>query len=329
VEINLFKKVKIMRGKIILMLGLLVALIIFAAACGAPPDNPDDGNGDEEPSTVLSEAEQQVILSDFTIMLDSNVAETAAIAEIKNDLPLLSPENVSLMVLQFEIYQRDQIAAGGIITQELIDLIQAKMNEPYGEEAINDAAGIADPELQAAIQALLDRGYKIIVPEGMYAPVINYGVYRQFADYVTADIKAYIAIKAAESDQRMSEDAAIIIPISEVYSRLRLSEDFLGLYPDSQKYAEVKSMFDNYVSTYFYGQNNTPAFDYTTNTLGQEFRDSYQAAMADSATSAVAQAATNYLAFLSENDFTLSDAVNQYRNNLVGELTGTSSKSSS
>lgn len=312
-----------MHGKWLLTVALVLALTVVGAACTPPVL--DDGNDNEQPgSGLLSEADQQAVVDNFLSLLNRDAMEATAIGAIEEHLTLLAPEKLAQMALAFEQYQKQQIEKGGIISQDLIDLIQAKLDTPYLEQAINDADEIADPELRAAIQALLERGYKIITPEGMYEPVINYDVYRQFADYVPADTKAYIAIKAAESDQRLSSDAAIIIPIGELYNRLRQAEDFLRLYAGSDQYEAVKAMYDIYASAYFYGQNNTPAFDYATNKLEQEFLDSYQAAAEDSGQSAAAQAAKDYLIVLDDNDYTLTDAVSQYRDQLVRELTGVS-----
>lgn len=322
-----------MHSKWILIIGLILALALAGAGCVTPSDTdePDAGDGQEEPSTTLSEEEQQVIVNDFEALLAGGMDEKAAIAEIKNDLPLLSVENISKIVIDFENYQKAVISQGGVITQELTDLIGTDYR--YNEDTINQPDQIAEADLQAAIQDLLDRGYKITVPEGMYEAVINYGAYLDFADYATDDIRDYIKIKAAESDQRMSEDAGLIISADEVYARAVATEEFLGSYPDSVKYGDVKQMHDNYVSAYFYGQNNTPAFDYFTDPsveaypLYQEFRDSYEAAAADSANNAIARATLGYLTVLEDNNYALTDAVSEYRDNMVAELNGSEAES--
>ncbi|NLF80660.1 MAG: hypothetical protein GX572_05655 [Clostridia bacterium] len=308
-----------MHGKWLLTIFLVLALAVVGAACTPPVM--EDGNNRQPDAGLLDDADQQAVVDNFMALLNRDAMEATAIGALEEHLALLAPEKLAQMALALEGYQKQQIEKGGIISQDLVDLIQERLDTPYLEQAINNAADIADPELQEAVQNLLERGYKIITPEGMYEPVINYDVYRAFVDYLPADIKDYIAIKAAESDQRLSSDAAIIIPIGELYSRLRQAEDFLLQHSGSNQYEAVKAMYDIYASAYFYGQNNTPAFDYATNKLKQEFLDSYQAAAADSGQSAVAQAVKDYLIVLEDNDYALSDALSQYRENLVRQLT--------
>lgn len=308
--------------------GLIIAFACFVTGCSseaipsAAPQTSAAPQISHSGSALMTEEEQKAILSDFETLLQSDDAEKEAIQAILEQSPLLSPENASRMVMRFEEYQNRAISTEEIVSQDLVDLIQSS-NEPYNEKAINEVTEIQSAQLKTAVQGLFDRGYKIIIPEGNYQAVINYGVYKNFEDAVTADIGAYIEIMASESESRMSEDAGIIIPIREVLRRAQACESFLPLYPDSSKAAQVKSKYDGYVDAYFFGQNNTPAFDYFTNALQQEFLDSYRLAASESTGSAIAKAASEYLGILEKNDYSLTDAVKDYRKRMTDTLKGT------
>jgi hypothetical protein len=62
---------------------------------------------------------------------------------------------------------------------------------------------------------------------------------------------------AVESEQRMSEDAGIIIPIDEVLARALAAESFITAYHDSVKFDQVEQRYKIYVDAYFFGQDNT------------------------------------------------------------------------
>ncbi len=68
------------------------------------------------------------------------------------------------MVLSFEAYQED-VNPSTVFSQELVNLIQT-LEEPYNEKTLNDLSKMTNADLRNVLQAVFDRGYKIIVPEG-------------------------------------------------------------------------------------------------------------------------------------------------------------------
>ncbi len=328
----------------ILLTALLVSGCNNKDAGGASPSNstapPTAGAGTVEPSTdpsvepstgpettpgdsAASEEEQKAILDIFQALLKTPGNEKAALAEIRKDISKLSPENANQMILSFEAYQ-ENVRPSTIFSQELVNLIQTS-EEPYNEKTLNDLSKITNADLKNALQAIFDRGYKIIVPEGTYETVIDYAVYKAAEKYVTPDIAAYIGIMAAESGQRMSEDAGIIIPIDEVFARALAAESFVTAYHDSVKFDQVEKKYMNYVDAYFFGQDNTPAFDYFTKKLSQEFLDSYKKAAISGKDSAIVKAVADYLEILEENDYKLTATITDYRKNMTNSLKNTAS----
>jgi hypothetical protein len=335
-----------MQKKWLLLTAAILLVALLVSACGkknaggaspSPSDAPPTASAETtEPSlspspspdttpggSAASEEEQKAILDIFKALLKTPGNEKAAITALRKDISKLSPENANQMILSFEAYQED-VNPSTLFSQELMNLIQAS-EEPYNEKTLNDLSKITDADLRNALQVIFDRGYKIIVPEGMYEAVIDYDVYKAAEEYVTPDIAAYIGIMAAESEQRMSEDAGIIIPIDEVLARALAAESFIITYHDSVKFDQVEQKYMNYVDAYFFGQNNTPAFDYFTKKLNQEFLDSYTKAAAGGKDSAIVKAAAQYLVILKDNDYTLTAAVTDYRKNLTNGLKNTAS----
>ena len=301
-----------------LTIAAAAALICLCAGCGAASNTADQGS--QTVQSTASDAEQTKTLEGFRTLLSKSGAEKDALAEMSEDMPSLSKENAAAMLLAFEDYQDDALTQEPIISDALAEKLRTSVEMPYSEADLNDPEKIKDEETRAEVQAIADRGYKIIVPEGMYQAIIDYSAYRQFESSVTDDIAAYIEIKAAESDSRTLEDAGIIIPISDVYARACACEDFLALWPQSQRAETVSGLYKMYVDSYFYGQNNTPAFDYETNTLNQEFRDSYETAAKDDTT--VGKAVAEYLKVLEKSGYKLTDDVSEYRGNLVAGIEG-------
>lgn len=275
-------------------------------------------------STAVSEEEQQAILDVFEALLKAPGNEKAALTEIGKDISKLSPENANLMLLGFEDYQNAALTDMSVLSDALIKMLETSKT-PYNEEALNDPTQITDENLKTAVQAVLDRGYKIIVPEGMYNAIVDYSVYKTAEKYVTPDIAAYIELMAKESESRMLEDAAIIISMDEVFSRTLSAESFISTYHDSARYDQVEQKYQNYVTTYFYGQNNTPAFDYVTKQLDQKFLDSYQKAAESGKDSAIVKAVGEYLKVLETNDYKLTGAVDDYRKSMTNSLNNSAS----
>lgn len=267
---------------------------------------------------------QKPILDAFQTLLKTPGNEKEVIAKIRQDVSKLSPENANQMILDFEAYQTTAISNGTILSGELIKLIQSSA-EPYYEKTLNDLSKITNDDLKKALQDVFNKGYKIIIPEGNYEAVINYDVYLYSETYVTPDIAAYIEIMSKESDSRMLDDAAIVISVDEVFSRALASENFVMTYHDSVKYDQVMLKYAIYVDTFFFGQNNTPAFDYFTKKLNQEFLDSYEKVAQSGKNTPLVEAVTQYLKIIKENDYTLTTAVIDFRKSRTDGLKNTAS----
>ena len=271
-------------------------------------------------SPAASLSSTAAALAEFEKLLSSPGQEQAALAYLTENGPQLPADAASQMVLQLESYQQQSIAAGGLVSETLAAQLTAASSGTLSEDALNDPAQIPDPETSAAVQELRSRGYRIIVPEGMFEAIIDYTAYQAFDGFVTPDMASYIKIMSVESQSRTWEDAAILPTISEVFQRARSCAAFLQSWPNSAESDTVYELYTQYIDACFLGANNTPAFSYDDLRLESDFRSAYQAAAADSSDPTMAQAVSAYLSVLQANDYTLNDAVTAYRETMLETL---------
>ncbi|MET0018262.1 hypothetical protein [Oscillibacter sp.] len=314
-------------SKRLIMCALFLLSLIFVVGCQDSGSGTAKASGSNatsasdtsaQGSQVDSQASQDQIRASFEALLKNPGNEAAALEQMRQDLSKLSPENADQMILSFEAYQNTAISDLPDIS--LIKLMQTETEDPYNEERLNNPSSIQNTDLKNALQEFLNRGYKLIIPEGMYQAVIDYDVYQFAEKSVTPDIAAYIQLMSAESENIMLEDGGIMISIDDVFSRMQASEGFISTYQNSVKLDQVKVLYNSQLESYFLGQNNTPAFDYTSNKLNQEFLDSYKKRALSSTDSPVIKATVEYLNLLKNNGYTLTTEVKNYRDNMIAGL---------
>lgn len=156
--------------------------------------------------------------------------------------------------------------------QEAIDSAAAKSGLSY--------TGLLTSIQDAGIRKLLiearDKGYKIESSEGMYYPVMHYEGFRAFQSYIAKDVAAYIDLMATESNRPASYDAGIVITWDEVIARAVIMEDFIQKYPKSNRISTVRTELGYAVSRMFYGEDNTPAYDYDSDIIDPALKRAYK-----------------------------------------------------
>jgi len=309
------------------MCALFLLSLIFVVGCqdsgsgttkGSVSNATSASDTSAQGSQVDSEASQDQIRTSFEALLKNPGNEVAALEQMRQDISKLSPDNADQMILSFEAYQ--DTAISNLPDISLTKLIQTSTEEPYNAERLNTPSSIENTDLKNALQDFLDRGYKIITPEGIYQAVIDYDAYQFAEKSVTPDIAAYIKLMSAESENRMLEDGAIMISIDDVFSRMQVSESFISAYQDSVKSDQIKALYNAQIDTYFLGQDNTPAFNYTSGKLNQEFLDSYKKSALSSTDSPGVKATVEYLDILKNNGYTLTTEVRNYRDDMMTGL---------
>ena len=108
---------------------------------------------------------------------------------------------------------------------------------------------------------------------------MNYMDFQKYNSHVKPDIKQYINIMAVETGNLAAEDGALIIGYQEMLNRALNQERFLQDYPKSNRVKQVRTLLNNYTLYTFYGLNNTPLFDYETNTMVANAQKGYKAVL--------------------------------------------------
>ncbi|NLM49989.1 MAG: hypothetical protein GX196_03445 [Clostridiaceae bacterium] len=140
----------------------------------------------------------------------------------------------------------------------------------------NGALDIENKEVADLVKATYEYGYRIDMSEGMYFPILDYGVYKKYKEYLNEDALEFIEILSAESDKVPLKDAALVIPYEEVLNRAIRCESFLKKYPGFEGEKFISDLFEKYQAITFYGSNNTPLFDYGTKEMNEKAKEAYQ-----------------------------------------------------
>ncbi|OPX87639.1 MAG: hypothetical protein A4E53_02418 [Pelotomaculum sp. PtaB.Bin104] len=295
------------------------ALIIFclslAVAAGCVVKKQTEQNTPKEP-------EANTIMNDFQALIqkDSSVEEVAGF--INNNISSVSEEDASKMVDQFEIIQKKNLPQFEIMFDE--DGMQDKINSEY--KAVTAQSDIKDSELKELLAKTKNSGYKVETAEGFFFPIIDYEFYKNFSSYVTPDVKDYIDIMAEESDKVPAKDAALVIGWDEVLKRALSQEKFINTHKDSVKVNDVKELYKKYVTFALYGLNNTPLFRYDSKILDPKAKEVYLDAVTNPGDSRFLKTLNGFLDLVKNNNCKLADEVEQYRDNVIKKLSGSSTE---
>lgn len=271
--------------------------------------------------------EQEKIMKEFNKLINTkDISEQEIIKFVDHNIKNASSNNASKLVLGIEEIQSKNYEKR--INSFFTGNIQTKMAKAFvNKNSINvldtmkDLDNVNDDDLKKYLSEILECGYKIITTEGQYYPIQNYEYLKKYNYYITDDIKEYINIKALDSTQPSTSDAAIIISWDEVFERALKSEFFLKKYPSSIKSKDIKQQYLFYAATYLYGTNNSPSFDYINNKLPKDILESYIKVSSDkSIESDLVIIVKNYLDILKKHNYKLTEEVENYRKNALNNL---------
>jgi hypothetical protein len=160
----------------------------------------------------------------------------------------------------------------------------------------------------------------------MFFPILDYGVYRSFADYASDTMRAYIDIMATESDQVPAKDGALVIGWDEVIKRGMKQEAFIKNHPDSDKLEQVKQLYSLYVTYAMNGSNNTPLFSYDKHVMTDKAKAAYSKIDFSATDSEFAKQMKGYMELLKQSNYKLTAEVESYRRGAAVKLAGTAAQ---
>jgi len=266
-----------------------------------------------EPTNI--EAIQESILAGYNALLETGPTPDKLLAYIDSNSVLSTPDTMSELLEKLEYVQKAYI---DIITGYLFEgsgqqtLMESFTSE---EEFIKEnLSKIKDESLRADMGKVLDGGFKFVNLEGSFYPIIDFEFLKKYSGNLNNDYNDYINLRAEESNNIYSRDAALMISWDELAERMIGSENYLVKYPqDSPRKVEAGRLFLGYFSAYIYGQDNTPTRDYSTNVVLDEVIQSYKKTIAENPDSKAATIISDLLSRLEKNKFLLDE-------NLLGSL---------
>lgn len=227
------------------------------------------------PAAVSSSSASDQIFNRYLTIVQSPNQIGSAIAYLRANISQVSSYQASLMVLHLENALQRNLP---ILEKKFFPTnVQETIGTVYqlGFSFADVRNRISNNEVKQLLNQASAQGYKLETAEGMYYPIINYSLFREFQSYVGADIQAYINIMAEESKQAAVKDAAIVIGYQQLVRRTVEMEKFVQRFPNSNRAAQIRELFERYQDFTFYGTNNTPLFDYDTKVMQPNAKTGY------------------------------------------------------
>jgi len=274
---------------------IVTALLSLAllTACGAntetPPVEPAPPSEAESPTNEtpsgLSEAEQQQILDNLKQAIVENpgiegMDELAVI--LTSQIESLSPEYAERFLSLFESAQmkalEQDVRYGGVSDVLATKLYENKIfTKADLTKLMSDPASIGDEELVKEIQGYTDAFYTIETQEGMYYLVVDYDRYLSYQSQVGEWFQDYLKIMARELSAKTFSDAAMVIPLDEMWERVTAAETLLAKLQKETFSADLagsqqrlQQYFVMMMNALVYGGNNTPVYAYDTDLMSDE-----------------------------------------------------------
>ncbi len=140
----------------------------------------------------------------------------------------------------------------------------------------SDAEGIwkhtLDHNKYAQTKKIAEQGFRCATVEGYNFPEVDWTALKnKFATKLSSTTQSYVNQTIVENDNPAFEDGGFIIPIDEIGNRAIFWEEFNKANPNYFQNEWAKSNQRNLTNDLIMGANNTPAFDYETQKMNEEF----------------------------------------------------------
>ncbi|OXS58365.1 hypothetical protein B1A99_14235 [Cohnella sp. CIP 111063] len=321
----------------------ILVLSLVLAACGAKGNEPDAPTSTPSPTAAPTETapeptesaslpptqdSSELIAKHYRELTLAGAPAQEAYSELKKSMEQVQPAQADELIRTLEqFYEQDLPKAEKSFEEPEVQQELSELDWPITEQAV---AELKDEEVRTLVENTVAGGYKVETAEGYYFPVVDYGRLLTYSDQVTISMKAYLDLRARESDAPSAKDAALVISWDELASRLLASESYLVTFPDTPERQKAEYSFLRYLSFYFIGLSNTPIFDYETFAIRLELQTQYEQMAASHGETISGQFAKEFLSILEESKgqlFVKSDngeqtdvpAVKKFRDKLQDE----------
>ncbi|MEJ8306249.1 hypothetical protein [Saccharibacillus sacchari] len=203
----------------------------------------------------------------------------------KATLAVLKLENAQNAYLRKAQQQLD----ASPIQKEISDIYKPGMTLSQVRAAVSDRPSNASRSAAVrTLQQLEAIHYKLETGEGLFYPVMDYKDYKRFKAYVKPDIASYIDLMARESESPPTGDAALLIGWEDALGRAVDFESFLAKYKVSNRTAAIRERLQWAKLSVFYGQNNTPLYDYDSLKIDPEAWAAYKQVLSEKSPAEIA-----------------------------------------
>lgn len=272
------------------------------------------GNQEEGKEEVDNNAPvESDYMDEFNILLNDAATTPKELFEFMNkNISSLSKEDITTALVKTEAMQKTYLSV--LENQFFAENTQNEIQNSSFD--MNNLDSITDETIKELLTLTKAAGYYVETAEGSYFPVIDYSIYKDYTLNAADDMKEYFEIMTIESNVRFAKDAALQISFEEVLNRGLRAEGFLNTYKDSIKYMDVLKLYNLYESIALNGLNNTPLFDYDSNAIDTNAKESYQKFVEANKDSGLATIIKDFLAIIDENKGRLSQAVEDFRDGI-------------
>ena len=326
--------------KFILLSIFIVSITAFYACSGNEPSQPantpvptetetpsegsSDGNHD---SAALDESEQQSILDSFNqaVFEHKGIEGMKTLADLMVDqIGALSPDYAEQMLSRFEnaqIKALEQDTGYGSVSDALAKALFEKkiFTRAQLDQLLSAPDQIGDAPLAKEIQRYLDRFYTIETQEGMYYLVVDYNRYMAYLPKMNQWFSNYVKLMARELSARTFNDAAMVIPLEEMWERTTAVEALLNRGRSEgvstrleTSYQRLQQYFVLLMNALVYGGNNTPVYAYDNSMMSDE-RKAFFESHAFGTESDLYEAFEVFKAVAREEGYKLTERVNAAR----------------
>ncbi len=169
---------------------------------------------------------------------------------------------------------------------------------------------VQDSTIQDLIHVANEQGYFIASSEGMLFYLVDFTEFAKYRLYNSPEMAAFIEMQAIDDLDPRTSDAALIIDGNTLAARAYGIEQRLSDFKGTRYEKYMAVMLKYYMLALFFGENNTPMFDYETNRINETSVDLYKNIQTIEG-SYIAELIKDYMDILSANDGILDDATRE------------------
>jgi hypothetical protein len=250
-------------------------LLLFTACAGTPAAEPPAPSpepmttkpGQEDPAPETSEIADEAFLAELAGLVPPTPSHEdieALTSALEGALDSLSPEAVSQSLHLIKSVQDQALenhpAYGGVSPH----LAEALFDSGNLSAVLADPSLLENPTLEEEVLAYQKNYFTIATAEGMYYLMVDFHRYLTFEEQVTPETLTYLEIMAEELDHPTFRDAAMVIDLDTLWKRVLAVDAYLADRPSNE---DIRLYYQTLLYALIYGGNNTPVYDYTTETM--------------------------------------------------------------